>query len=94
MSSEQHGQRPPAMKWLERTAQGFSPGETANGAALKGRPNGVQLFYSHSWPVKCPPARAAPKTAALTGRLLCGRYPGLKPWAVLLNHFMVEIPKH
>src|SRR5580704_4462817 len=35
-------------------------------------------------------ARTVQRSVALSGQFSFGRFPGLKPWAVLSNHFMVQ----
>src|SRR5215475_8404477 len=92
-----------AAKWLQIIAQGFSPGCCFPKAiALKGRPMGSSHFHdvtSGAWyRVRCtgPCALARAKclvvtdshSAALSGRFWGGSFPGPKPWAVLLDHFM------
>jgi hypothetical protein len=67
-----------AMKWFQRIAQGFSPGKGPHHKfALKGRPSITREPPFRFW---------RPYRADLHGI----PYPGLKPWAILLNHFGVS----
>jgi hypothetical protein len=95
------------MKWPDRTAQGFSPGEPHKGnPALKGRPN---RFAYNTLVCRCLYTAQSfielSSTDATFGRLKTDSLrppfqggfrgplnPGLKPWAILLDHFMV--PAH
>jgi hypothetical protein len=73
------------MKWFKRIAQGFSPGSHGAKHALKvaseSRVSGVAMLI--------------PRIALNLGGHYQGTSPrppnpGLKPWAILLNHFMVK----
>src|ERR1700757_2615788 len=94
-----------AAKRLQRIGQGFSLGyRFPKAIALKRRPIGISLFHHvtcGAWDrVRCTGACVLARTkylvvtdshsAALSGRSLGGSYPGLKPWAILLDHFMVK----
>ena len=76
------------MKWFNKTAQGFSPGLTwFIRGALKAAPD--------VWPGQW--INAATPLKALLGRRFQSvsgstPNPGLKPWAVLSDHFMVKEP--
>jgi hypothetical protein len=82
------------MKWSHRIAQGFSPGWTSPKTALKWRPS--KAVSSSTTIPNCSLVRNIP---ALIQRHTFGRHfqgdlevlphPGLKPWAILLDHFMV-----
>jgi hypothetical protein len=75
------------MKWFNRTAQGFSPGdiqheprpERATDArdVLSGR---VFFCSGVGDPIRSP----------LQGEFMGTPFPGLKPWAILFDHFMVK----
>jgi len=71
------------MKWLQRIAQGFSPGKPGpKCGALKGRPNRSIPNYKRHRTRLIPMGR-------LFGAIYFGDiHPGLKPWAVLASHFM------
>jgi hypothetical protein len=78
------------MKWFERTAQGFSPGE-------RPKPNRPERLTDRCVDVArmivtVNIADVANKSVRLPlqGNVANSGYPGLKPWAVLLNHFMVN----
>jgi hypothetical protein len=94
-----------AAKRLQILAQGFSPGNRFSKAiALKGRPIGISCFHrvtSGAWywvrsAGACVLARTKclvvtdSRSVPLSGRFLAGSFPGLKPWAILLGHFMVK----
>lgn len=73
------------MKWSERIAQGFNPGLDVARRALKVATE-VRVFR---W--FCPSIRRQARTSGATFRALCFAFdPGLKPWAILSNHFMVK----
>ena len=73
------------MKWSKRTAQGFSPGfGMQNKRALK-----VARDVSATGGTNTPLSEHNPRSP-LSGRFNTLPDPGLKPWAVLLSHFMAE----
>jgi hypothetical protein len=78
------------MKWFERTAQGFSPGKRP----MANRPARVtdKCIVFANRIVNAKTARAANKSVRLPfqGNAAYFCDPGLKPWAVFLNHFMVH----
>jgi hypothetical protein len=94
------------MKWFNRIAQGFSPGKTDRGdrperAADLGSNIGIRLFGVKKRVFVCPVSQHATgngvdqdrllrTSVALAGRGVVGRLPGLKPWAILLDHFMFK----
>ena len=89
-------------KRLQIIAQGFSPGNgSAKVGALKGRPTGDR--HSHIEPVffdgdSCrlvdwfliTPRVGLHFRPPFQVDFGAGAFPGLKPWAVLLDHFMVK----
>jgi hypothetical protein len=83
------------MKWSNRSAQGFSPGWSEPRIALKVATEWGRLFqHDH------PKLSHRSKQPALIQHHTFGRHfqgdlgvllhPGLKPWADLLDHFMVK----
>src|SRR5258708_19297730 len=86
------------MKWSNRIAHGFSPGwatpqhRPESGDRMCGvesRPdvtNGVRVCDGHA-------GRKGPTRSPLSGRSSDLSTPGLKPWAILLDHFMVKNPQ-
>ena len=85
------------MKWLKKTARGFSPGNACKPTpALKGPPNGLGAThdgltnYASRSPFSSfipPPLNAADRQ----GGHLFAAYPGLKPLAVLWDHFVAGV---
>jgi len=96
------------MKWRNRIAQGFSPGNRCvTEFALKGGPMRITLdcVPRPSLPVTLGVFEPfAPKTNggdatdahsdALSGRFHWGPDPGQKPWAILFRHFMAIYASH
>jgi hypothetical protein len=81
-----------AAKRLKIIAQGFSPGNgSPKGDALKGRPihgsGGLIHVLLPSQKVDAPTTHIR---SPFQGDSKVDVYPGLKPWAVLLDHFMVK----
>jgi hypothetical protein len=91
-----------AAKRLQRIAQGFSPGYRFSKAiALKGRPIGACLVHVEPELVGGDSRGSVDALLAIPSAGLHLRspfqvdsgaddFPGLKPWAVLLDHFMVR----
>ena len=72
------------MKWLKKTAEGFSPGNACKPTpALKGRPNGLGATHDGL-------TNYASRSPFQGGHLFAA-YPGLKPWAVLRDHFVAGV---
>jgi hypothetical protein len=72
------------MKWFNRTAQGFSPGN----AGIRTRPERAAQWRKLSPHLRNKPAHLS---VALSGRSHHVRSPtGLKPWAILSDHFVVK----
>jgi hypothetical protein len=86
------------MKWFKRIAQGFSPGSHGAKHALKvaseSRVSGVAMLIPRiALNLGCHfPAVARQREAMADKQGTSPRppNPGLKPWAILLNHFMVK----
>jgi hypothetical protein len=88
------------MKWHNRTAQGFSPGDDNEfGCALKGRPNKIPSVPVWSVTIQdlgavCGEVTHAayeqPFRSPIQGESLLEPDPGLKPWAILFSHFMAD----
>ena len=87
------------MKWFKRTAQGFNPGSsgyrtcpesgTRGWVRLADSQRGYQEITSRSPLFLLRPYRPT-NYGGQGGRILYQRYPGLKPSAVLSDHFMVK----
>jgi hypothetical protein len=93
------------MKWFNKIAQGFSPGRMERrdrperaaelGSNIRVSFRGVEKHFLVSPVLRSAVGNGADQdrplrtSVALTGRHLVGRLPGLKPWAILLDHFMV-----
>src|ERR1700757_3611418 len=83
-----------ATKWLNRTAQGFSPGLAPKKIALKGRPTGhAGQARASRTSFKILGWRKDGQTRFSFGRPFKARprsstNPGLKPWAILFSHFV------
>jgi hypothetical protein len=85
------------MKWSNRIAQGFSPGWSGPRIALKVAAEKDASFFPHDQASKLSNHRYHPASIC---RQALGRhfqrdlqglpYPGLKPWADLLDHSMVK----
>src|SRR5260370_27082777 len=81
------------MKWLNRIAQGFSPGDHG---PSENRPEGATEHYLPPRSVTVSNALAADPCAQpicrspLQGDVKDANYPGLKPWAILFCHFMAD----
>jgi hypothetical protein len=86
------------MKWSDRTAQGFNPGFDCKKRALKvapdvwarpadRRPNNPNPRLGRHFP---PPPLYPRKLRRTGGAHLATSYPGVNPWAILLDHFMVK----
>ena len=73
------------MKWSERTAQGFSPGLAEYRKCPESGTRGWELFVDSQREYQEPRVGRH-----LRGASLHFAYPGLKPWAVLSDHFMVK----
>ena len=77
------------MKWSERTAQGFSLasalGQGANMCALQVAPEETSFGIGTVDPQATPKHRAP-----LSGHVSVSTNPGLKPSAILSDHFMVR----
>jgi hypothetical protein len=73
------------MKWFERIAQGFNPGLVGRSECPE---SGTRIW---DWLVESTyeSQKYACRTP-LSGRISRRAYPGLKPWAVLSDHFMVK----
>ncbi|HYZ71991.1 MAG TPA: hypothetical protein VE641_02870 [Chthoniobacterales bacterium] len=73
------------MKWLERTAQGFNPGLASlvecPESGIRGSERPVESMRE---------LRKHTGRTPLSGRILLHGYPGLKPWAILLGHFVAK----
>jgi hypothetical protein len=94
------------MKWFKRIAQGFSPGKMQRRnrperAADLGSKIPLGFLGIEEQVLVCPvsqcaagngadPHRPLRTSVALAGRYVFGWLPGLKPWAILLDHFMVK----
>jgi hypothetical protein len=83
------------MKWSHRIAQGFSPGWTSPKTALKVATESGRLFqHDHPKLLHCSkhPALIQHHTFGrhFQGDLGASPHPGLKPRAILLDHFMVK----
>jgi hypothetical protein len=72
------------MKWSDRITQGFNPGLPGNKGALKVAP---ECLGENGGSTGEEPNHA--RRSPLSGRALVASYPGLKPWAVLSDHFTV-----
>jgi hypothetical protein len=73
------------MKWLKRTAQGFNPGLAGQAECPESGTRGSERFVESKR--RC---RKHVPWAPLSGRISRLGYPGLKPWAVLLDHFVAK----
>jgi hypothetical protein len=89
-------------KRLQRIAQGFNPGlgsqqnrpeRATDVKSLLAAPFGicadkpVTMTPRHEHP---PILQRGPNRSPFQGEAWDGTYPGLKPWAILLDHFMVK----
>jgi hypothetical protein len=73
------------MKWSERIAQGFSPGYDVARRALKVAAEvDVQVVFARQSTDRTPTSGATFRARFSSSN------PGLKPWAILLDHFMVK----
>jgi hypothetical protein len=83
------------MKWSHRIAQGFSPGWTSPKTALKVATEWGRLFQHDHPKLSHRSTHPALIQHHTFGRHFQGDFgvlphPGLKPWAILLDHFMVK----
>jgi len=78
------------MKWFERTAQGFSPGKRPKPNRPERATDRCVVFARMIVTVNIADAANKSVRLPLQGSAATSGYPGLKPWAVLLNHFMVN----
>ena len=79
------------MKWRNRTAQAFRPGKASHRIGPERATESLgrsAVSDERGSPHVGPKSRVS---AALSGRMLQQIYPGLKPWAVLLRHFMAAL---
>jgi hypothetical protein len=78
------------MKWFNRTAQGFSPGK----GPITNRPERAAdrcvVFAKIFATDRIADAANEYVRLPLQGNPAYSCYPGLKPWAVFFNHFMVN----
>ena len=86
------------MKLFKKTAQGFNPGLVGNGKCPESGTRIWDRFVDSKTRIPGHAYRAPlfllcsliPNYGGQAGRILRRVYPGLKPWAVLLDHFMVK----
>lgn len=75
------------MKWFERSAQGFSPGECPIANRPERATDSCAVYSTMILIGEVAKCSEQNRSVALSGLHLLWRYPGLKPWAVFLEPF-------
>ncbi len=86
------------MQWFKKTAQGFNPGSVGKGKCPESGTRICGRIEESKYEYRGHVCRAPlfllrpliPNYGGQAGRIGRAAYPGLKPWAVLLDHFIVK----